>query len=98
MIFEGNAKEAAEGFPRNINVAASLSLAGIGVEKTMVRIIADPFSDRNVHEIEAEGRFGRMTARTENLPSPKNKKTSYLAALSAIATLDRIRRNVIVGT
>lgn len=98
VVFEGNAKQAAAAFPKNINVAVSLSLAGIGVEKTKVRIIADPFSVRNVHEIVAEGRFGKLTAKTENLPSPKNKKTSYLAALSAIATLDRIRRNVVAGT
>jgi len=98
VIFEGTAKEAVAGFPKNINVSVALSVAGMGVEKTMVRIIADPFCDRNVHEIEAEGSFGRMTARTENVPSPKNRKTSYLAALSAIATLDGIRRNVKIGT
>ncbi|MBU1488012.1 aspartate dehydrogenase [bacterium] len=97
-IFEGNALEAAKGFPANINVAATLSLAGIGPEKTQVRIIADPGSKTNTHEIMAEGDFGRMSTRCENLPSPFNPKTSYLAALSAIATLKGIVDPVKVGT
>ncbi len=98
VVFEGTADDAARWFPKNINVSAALSLAGIGPGKTKVRIIADPFSDVNVHEVEILGSFGRITTTTENVPSPKNPKTSYLAALSAIATLDRIRQNVIVGT
>ena len=98
LIFEGTAKEAAEGFPKNINVSVSLSLAGIGVEKTRVKIIADPFTDRNVHEIEVEGSFGKVTTRAENVTMPKNQKTSYLAALSAMAILEGLRQNVRIGT
>lgn len=98
VIFEGSATEAVEGFPQNINVSATLSLAGIGAEKTMVRIIADPEIKRNIHEIEVKGEFGRLISRTENLPSPKNPKTSYLACLSAIATLKGIVNNIKVGT
>lgn len=98
VIFEGSATEAVEGFPQNINVSATLSLAGIGAEKTMVRIIADPNLEKNVHEIEVKGEFGRLVSRTENLPSPKNPKTSYLACLSAIATLKGIVSSIKVGT
>lgn len=98
VIYEGDAKEAASLFPRNINVSISLALAGLGVEKTRVKVIADPFAKTNVHEIVAEGDFGTMTLRTENLPSPGNKRTSYLAALSAIATLKKISENVQIGT
>ena len=97
-IFCGNALLAARGFPANINVAATLSLAGIGPEKTQVRIIADPESKTNTHEILAEGDFGKIFTRCENLPSPFNPKTSYLAALSAIATLKGIVDPVKVGT
>jgi aspartate dehydrogenase len=98
VIFEGSAREAARWFPKNVNVSVSLSLAGIGPEKTKVRVMADPFSDRNVHEIEVKGSFGRMTTVTENRPSPKNPRTSRLAALSAVATLKKIRGNAFIGT
>ncbi|MBN2331005.1 MAG: aspartate dehydrogenase [Candidatus Aenigmarchaeota archaeon] len=98
VVFEGTADEAARLFPRNVNVAVAISLAGIGAGKTKVRIIADPFADRNVHEIAVEGSFGRIVTRTENVPLPKNPKTSKLAALSAIATLDGMTKRLKVGT
>lgn len=98
LIFEGNAAEAAELFPVNVNVAMSLSLAGIGPEKTRVKIIADPFIGVNIHEVEASGPFGRMLLRTENVPSKQNPRTSELAALSAVAMLRGIAASVRVGT
>jgi aspartate dehydrogenase len=98
LIYEGPAREAVKFFPANVNVAASLSLAGIGPEKTRVRIIADPKIDRNIHEIFVKGEFGELEVKTRNVPSPENPKTSYLAALSAIATLKKISNNIQVGT
>jgi len=87
VVFEGTAKEAVSLFPANINVAALLSLSGIGSEKTKVKIIADPNTDKNTHHIEAEGKFGKMTFTIENYPDENNPKTSRLAILSAIETL-----------
>ena len=87
VIFQGIAKEAVSLFPANINVAALLSLSGIGSEKTKVKIIADPNTDKNTHHIEAEGKFGKMTFTIENYPDENNPKTSRLAILSAIETL-----------
>jgi aspartate dehydrogenase len=98
IIFEGSAREAAKLFPQNINVAAALSLAGIGPDKTKVRIIADPETTNNTHEIEISGESGKIFTRTENLPSTFNPKTSYLAALSAIATLQGILNPIKVGS
>jgi aspartate dehydrogenase len=98
VIFSGPAEQAVPAFPANINVAAALSLAGIGPERTLVRIIADPGCERNTHEIEAEGDFGRLLLRTENVPSPSNPKTSRLAALSAVALLRRLTATVVVGS
>lgn len=98
LIFEGNALEAIQGFPANINVAGILSLAGIGAKKTKVKIFADPNLKRNVHEIIIEGDFGKITTRTENLPSPINPKTSQLAVLSAIATLKQVGDTIKIGT
>ncbi|MDH3278600.1 MAG: aspartate dehydrogenase [Nitrosopumilus sp.] len=86
-IFEGTAKEAVTLFPANINVAALLSLSGIGSERTNVKIIADPDTDKNTHHIEAIGKFGKMTFTIENFPDSNNPKTSRLAILSAIETL-----------
>ncbi|UJF27612.1 aspartate dehydrogenase domain-containing protein [Planococcus sp. 107-1] len=87
MIFEGSAFEAVEKFPKNINVALVLAIAGIGVDKTRVRIIVDPDIERNTHTIEAEGTFGRMKLQVENNPMPSNPKTSLLAALSILSVL-----------
>jgi aspartate dehydrogenase len=98
VIFSGPAAKAVPAFPANINVAAALSLAGIGSERTMVRIIADPACERNTHEIEVEGDFGRLLLRAENVPSPSNPKTSRLAALSAVALLRRLTTSIVVGT
>jgi aspartate dehydrogenase len=98
VIFDGMAKEAVKGFPANINVCVALSLAGIGLDKTKVKIIADPAVHVNIHEIEVKGDVGRIYTRVENIPSPVNPKTSFLAALSAIATFKRIIDPVKIGT
>jgi aspartate dehydrogenase len=87
VIFEGTALDAIKAFPQNVNVAGALSLAGIGPVETRVRLIADPRATANTHEIVAEGAFGRLQTVTENLPSPRNAKSSYLASLSACAEL-----------
>ncbi len=89
-IFEGTSKDAVGLFPKNINVAALLSLAGLGSEKTKVRIVADPGTNKNTHEIVAEGKFGKMSFKIENVPDENNPKTSRLAILSAIQRLKQI--------
>jgi aspartate dehydrogenase len=87
VIFEGTALEAVRAFPRNVNVAATLSLAGIGPERTRVRVVVDPEASANTHEVTASGAFGKLVTRAENVPSEVNPKTSRLAALSAVAAL-----------
>ena len=89
-IFEGTATEAVKSFPANINVAALLSLTGLGSEKTRVRIVADPKTEKNTHEIEAKGKFGKMSLKIENIPDENNPKTSRLAILSVIERLRAI--------
>ena len=98
ILFEGDAAAAVRGFPKNINVSATLSLAGIGAKKTKVRIIAAPHMLVNVHEVYVVGDFGSFYTRTENFPSEQNPRTSRLAVLSAVATLERILKNVKIGT
>ena len=97
VIFEGTAEEAVKGFPKNVNVSATLSFCGIGSKNTKIRIISSPNYKSNSHEIEVHGDFGKLTARTENVPMPTNPKTSYLAALSAIATLKNVIDNARIG-
>lgn len=87
VIYEGPAADAVRKFPANVNVAAVLSLAGIGFDKTKVRIVADPAFTKNQHEIVATGSFGKFQFTVNNVPSPGNPKTSYLAVLSAIECL-----------
>jgi aspartate dehydrogenase len=90
IIFKGTARDAVKQFPRNINVAACLSLAGVGFDETKVEIVADPVETRISHKILAHGRFGRLRAEVENMPNPNNPQSSYMASLSAIATLRRV--------
>ncbi len=85
VVFDGTAADAVKAFPANVNVAAALSLAGIGPDKTRVRVVADHAATTNTHEIRAVGPFGELTTVTRNLPSPRNPKSSYMASLSAIA-------------
>lgn len=95
-IFEGNALEAANGFPANVNVAATLSLAGIGAENTRVEIWADPHAKGNAHEITIESEFSTFTARIENKPDPANPKSSMLAAQSIIAVLKDMNNALVI--
>ena len=90
VIFEGTATEAVSLFPANVNVAATVSLAGLGPDATKVKVVADPNSPGNVHEINAVSRAGKFSFRFENVPHDTNPKTSFLAVLAAIETLRSI--------
>ncbi|MEM4257971.1 MAG: aspartate dehydrogenase [Candidatus Thermoplasmatota archaeon] len=97
VVFQGTARDAVKEFPKNINVAACLSLAGIGFDRTKVQIVADPVETRINHRILAHGRFGRLRAEIENMPNPNNPQSSYMASLSAIAILRRILDPIQIG-
>jgi aspartate dehydrogenase len=96
-IFEGTAREAAKGFPANLNVAVALSLAGVGPDKTRLEIWADPTVTRNVHRIEVESDSARFSMTIENIPS-ENPRTGRITALSVIAYLRKQRAALRVGT
>ena len=99
LIYEGTARDAVKEFPANVNVAAVLSLAGVGMDATKVKIIADPAASVNQHEITANGNFGEINIVVRNTPSPSNPKTSYLAILSAIECIRSIcDDNIRIGT
>jgi aspartate dehydrogenase len=96
-IFEGTAREAAKGFPANLNVAVALSLAGIGPDRTRVEIWADPTVTRNTHRIEVDSDSARFAMSIENIPS-ENPKTGKITALSVIACLRKLRAPLRIGT
>ena len=91
LIFRGNALEAAKGFPANVNVAATLSFAGMGPEQTHVEVWADPKAVGNAHEITVKSEYSTLNARIENMPDPQNPKSSVLAAQSIIASLQNMQ-------
>lgn len=97
VVFEGKAADAIKQFPKNVNVSIVLSLAGIGIDKTRMQLIADPHIDKNIHQIEVVGDFGEATFSITNNPLPENPKTSYLAAMSVLGTLERVHRKVRIG-
>lgn len=92
-IFNGPARDAVKLFPRNVNIAATVSLLGIGFDKTRVRVIVDPATHTNSHELRLKGEFGEMVCHTYNVPDPETPQTSHLAAMSTISALKRIVRN-----
>jgi len=94
VVFEGTAAGSARDFPQNANVTAAVALAGVGFDNTRVTLIADPDVDCNIHELEAQGAFGRLEIKLSNQPLPDNPKTSLLATLSIEAELIRYFANV----
>lgn len=97
-VFKGNAFDAAAGFPANVNVAAALALAGIGPERTMVEIWADPGVTRNTHTIRVEADAARLTMTIENVPSEENPRTGRITPLSVLACLKGLVSTLKVGS
>lgn len=96
LLYEGGAREATRRFPENVNVVAAVSLAGIGLDRTQARVIADPGVTHNTHEIEASGAFGRLSITIANVPGP-NPKTGRIVGPSVLRTLQRLTSRVVVG-
>ena len=98
LVFKGNAFDAAQGFPANVNVAAALALAGIGPERTTVEIWADPEVTRNTHTIRVEAAAARLTMTIENVPSEENPRTGKITPLSILACLRGLTATLKVGS
>lgn len=96
-VFQGSARQAAKGFPANLNVAVALSLAGIGADETVVEIWADPTVTRNSHKIIVESDAASFEMSIENIPS-ENPKTGRITALSVIAAIRKLTAPLRVGT
>ena len=96
-LFEGSAREGVPHFPQNVNIAAVLALAGIGPDRTRLKVVADPGLTLNTHTIRVSGRTGRFSVVLENVPMPENPKTSWLACASAISALRSLAERVRYG-
>jgi aspartate dehydrogenase len=97
-LFAGSAREGVPLFPANVNIAAVLSLAGIGFDRTRLQVVADPALVHNTHLIEVHGPTGTFSVRMENVPAPDNPKTAWLACYSALAALKLLGAGVRYGT
>ena len=98
VLFDGTAREGVPHFPANVNIAAVLSLAGIGFDRTRLKVVADPALRFNTHFIRVKGRTGAIDLRFENVPSQDNPKTALLACYSALAALRQFGSPVRYGT
>lgn len=96
-LYDGPARDVLRLFPKNINVAATVSMLGVGFEKTKITLVCDPQARTNSHLLIVKGPFGEIRAETKNTPFPSNPSTSYLAALSAVAALKSIVANRWIG-
>jgi len=97
-LFEGPAREGVPHFPQNVNIAAVLALAGVGMDRTRLKVVADPALSLNTHTIRVSGKSGRFTVVLENVPSPDNPKTSWLACYSALSALRTLGSRVRYGS
>jgi len=97
-IFDGPARRGVPLFPANVNIAAVLSMAGIGFDRTRLKVVADPALTHNTHFIEIRGRTGNISVKVENVPAPENPKTAWLACYSALAALKFAKSPVRYGT
>jgi len=96
VLYEGPAREAVRRFPENVNVVAAVSLSGLGFDRTIARVVADPSVTHNTHEVEARGTFGTLHVEVRNVPGP-NPKTGLIVAPSVIRALQRLRATVLLG-
>lgn len=98
VLFDGPAREGVPHFPANVNIAAVLSMAGIGFDKTRLKVVADPALRYNTHFIDIKGKSGNISIKLENVPAPDNPKTAWLACYSALAALKLAKSPVRYGT
>lgn len=98
VFYDGPARQGVPLFPQNVNIAAVLSLAGVGFDNTRLRVVADPAIMHNTHEIEISGKTGKISIRMQNVPAPDNPKSAWLACYSALAALKLTMSPIRYGT
>jgi aspartate dehydrogenase len=97
VLYEGPVREGARRYPANVNISAAAALAGIGPDRTELRIVADPGIATHVVELEAEGAFGRFAFTEDVLPSEENRKTGRIVAMALTRTLRQLSSPIVIG-
>ncbi len=98
VLFDGSARDGVPHFPANVNIAAVLSMAGIGFDRTRLKVVADPTITHNTHQITIRGKTGNISIKLENVPAPENPKSAWLACYSALAALKLAKSPIRYGT
>ena len=98
VLYDGPARAGVKHFPQNVNIAAVLSMAGIGFDLTRLVAVADPTITTNTHTISARGKTGEISITLKNVPAPENPKTAWLACYSALAALKQLQSPIRYGT
>jgi aspartate dehydrogenase len=97
VLYRGPVREGARRYPQNVNISAAVALAGIGLDRTEITIVADPTIRRHLIEIEAEGAFGRFSFTEDVQPTEENPKTGRLVAMAVIKTIRQLASPVVIG-
>jgi aspartate dehydrogenase len=84
--WRGSAGEAARLYPKNANLAAAVALAGLGFDRTLVDLIADPDARGNIGSVEAVSRSSILNLSVSSHAS-SNPKTSANVGPSVISAL-----------
>jgi aspartate dehydrogenase len=97
LLYHGPARAGVTLFPQNVNVAAALALAGVGLDATTIRVYADPTVTHNTHEVQARGAFGAVRLVLQNVPSAENPKTGRIVAMSVLKAVRNLQAPLVVG-
>ena len=97
ILYDGPVREGARRYPQNVNISAAAALAGIGLDRTRLVIVADPAIATHVVEISARGRFGSFTFREDVIPTESNPKTGRLVAMAVVKTVRQLASRFVVG-
>jgi aspartate dehydrogenase len=97
VLYDGPVREGARRYPQNVNIAAAVALAGLGLDRTRLRIVADPADIPHIVELHARGVFGSFTFREEVVPSADNRKTGRLVAMAVIKALRQLVTPLVIG-
>ena len=97
MLYDGPVREGARLYPQNVNISAAVALAGLGFDRTQLKIVADSRDVPHIVELDVRGTFGRFTFREEVTPTEENRKTGRLVAMAVIKTLRQLTSTVVIG-
>lgn len=97
VLYDGPVREGARRYPQNVNIAAAVALAGLGLDRTRLRIVADPANIPHIVELHARGAFGSFSFREEVIPSAENRKTGQLVAMAVVKALRQLAAPVVIG-